>query len=190
MTPAAIIRKAQADGVKLALSPAGTIKATGDAAAVNRWLATLKAHKLEILATLKAANDTARKFDADAITESHEERAAILEYDAGLEREQAEHEAWRCFFRDGTLATVYPNPPMSRRDMLERYPALQDLEPLPPAELTGELSRKDEAHLRAWLALIGEADEAMICAVLEQCRADGNALQYYLSRARGCSSPG
>lgn len=185
MIPETIIREAQADGVKLALSHSGTIKATGDGAAVNRWLATLKAHKAEILAALKAANDTASQFDAEAVTEAHEERAAILEFDAGLEREQAERKAWRCLFRDGTLATIYPDPPMSRRDMLERYPALQDLEPLPPVEPTGELSRQDEAHLRAWLALVGETDDRIICAVLEQCAADSNALRYYLDRAKG-----
>jgi hypothetical protein len=40
MNPATIIREAQADGVRLALSPAGTIKVAGDGAAVSRWLAT------------------------------------------------------------------------------------------------------------------------------------------------------
>jgi hypothetical protein len=46
MTPAAIIREAAADGVSLALSPAGTIKATGDQVAVNRWVPILREHKL------------------------------------------------------------------------------------------------------------------------------------------------
>lgn len=54
MTPAAIIREAQADGVKLALSPAGTIKATGDGAAVNRWLAVIRERKPEIINVLEA----------------------------------------------------------------------------------------------------------------------------------------
>ena len=57
MTPMAIIREAQTDGVMLALSQAGTIKATGEASAVNRWLPTIRQHKPGILATL-AANDT------------------------------------------------------------------------------------------------------------------------------------
>jgi hypothetical protein len=43
MTPAAIIREAATDGVSLALSPAGTIKATGDQAAVSRWLPVFRA---------------------------------------------------------------------------------------------------------------------------------------------------
>jgi|GEM_PF-6774575 len=60
MTPATIIQKAQADGVRLAMSPAGTIKATGNGAAVNRWLAVIREHKAEIIGMLKvSANDTA-----------------------------------------------------------------------------------------------------------------------------------
>lgn len=59
MNPAAIIREATVDGVTLALSPAGTLKATGDASAVNRWLPILKAHKPGILAALQeAANES------------------------------------------------------------------------------------------------------------------------------------
>ena len=53
MTPAIIIREAQADGVRLALSPAGTIKATGDSAAVSRWLAAIRERKAEIIEALK-----------------------------------------------------------------------------------------------------------------------------------------
>ncbi|MDP2834661.1 MAG: hypothetical protein Q8Q28_15440 [Pseudomonadota bacterium] len=52
MTPTAIIREAAADGVRLALSPAGTIKAAGDAAAVHRWLPVIREFKPGILAAL------------------------------------------------------------------------------------------------------------------------------------------
>jgi hypothetical protein len=52
VTPAAIIRKAAADGVSLALSPAGTIKATGDQAAVSQWVPFLREHKPALLAAL------------------------------------------------------------------------------------------------------------------------------------------
>lgn len=54
MTPADILEGARADGVHLMLSPAGTIKATGDSAAVNRWVPALRAHKCEIVAALLA----------------------------------------------------------------------------------------------------------------------------------------
>ena len=52
MTPAAIICEAAADGVSLELSPAGTIKATGDQASVNRWLPVLRENKHALLEAL------------------------------------------------------------------------------------------------------------------------------------------
>lgn len=59
MNPATIIERARADGVSLNLSPAGTIKATGEGAAVNRWLPVIREHKPGILAALQdAASDT------------------------------------------------------------------------------------------------------------------------------------
>lgn len=57
MTPATIIQQATADGVNLALSGAGTIKAAGSSDAVNRWLPVIREHKAELLAELQAAND-------------------------------------------------------------------------------------------------------------------------------------
>ncbi len=57
MTPATIIRQAQADGVKLALSPSGSIKAVGNGEAVNRWLPVIREHKAELMAVLRAGND-------------------------------------------------------------------------------------------------------------------------------------
>lgn len=131
MNPATIIREAQADGVSLTLSPAGTIKAIGDGAAVNRWLPTIRKYKPEILAVLAAndaipadleslirragtyweyspedyevVRDLARR-DPDGLRlalesdkwlvaaeqEAFEERAAIMEFDGGLSREDAE----------------------------------------------------------------------------------------------------
>ena len=59
MTPAAIIAQAAADGVRLGLSSVGTIKATGDQAAVSRWLPVLRDHKPAIVAALqKTGNET------------------------------------------------------------------------------------------------------------------------------------
>jgi hypothetical protein len=52
MSPSVLIREAAADGVNLALSSAGAIKAVGDQAAVNRWLPILREHKPAILAAL------------------------------------------------------------------------------------------------------------------------------------------
>lgn len=66
MTPAAIIKEAMADGVKLALSPAGTIKAIGEQVAVNRWLPVIRAHKPGIVAVLcEADNDGIKPTPSD-----------------------------------------------------------------------------------------------------------------------------
>lgn len=53
MTPTAIIQKALADGVTLSRSPTGSIKATGNSAAVNRWLPAIREHKAELIAALR-----------------------------------------------------------------------------------------------------------------------------------------
>ncbi|MDP3498154.1 MAG: hypothetical protein Q8R84_10935 [Candidatus Nitrotoga sp.] len=53
MTPVEIIEQATVDGVTLALTPAGTITATGDQSAVNRWLPTIRDNKPSILYELQ-----------------------------------------------------------------------------------------------------------------------------------------
>lgn len=55
MTATQIIEQASADGVTLALSPSGSIKATGEQSAVNRWLAVIRENKPGIVAALTAA---------------------------------------------------------------------------------------------------------------------------------------
>ena len=52
MTPMEIIEQATEDGVILALSPAGTITATGDQSAVDKWLPTIRDNKPSILCEL------------------------------------------------------------------------------------------------------------------------------------------
>ena len=54
MTPMTIIERASADGVRLALSPVGTIKAVGTRRAVDKWVPALRKHKPAIIAALKA----------------------------------------------------------------------------------------------------------------------------------------
>ena len=56
MTSTGIIREAQADGVRLALSTSGNIKASGDSAAVNRWMPVIRKHKAEIIDALKTTS--------------------------------------------------------------------------------------------------------------------------------------
>jgi hypothetical protein len=53
MTPATLIRESHADGVSLSVTPTGTIKVTGNGAAVNRWLAAIREQKAGIIDALK-----------------------------------------------------------------------------------------------------------------------------------------
>ena len=53
MNPAEIIEQAAADGVTLALSPTGTIKAIGDQSVVGKWLPTIRNNKADILYELQ-----------------------------------------------------------------------------------------------------------------------------------------
>ena len=64
MTPTATIQRAAADGVRLSLSPAGTIKATGDQAAVNRWLPLIREHKPAITKALLEASASTSELEA------------------------------------------------------------------------------------------------------------------------------
>jgi hypothetical protein len=82
MTPAAIIQEAAADGVMLARTPSGTIKATGDQAAVTRWLPVLRENKPGILAALEAAKDDPPLLDP-AIEARRQRVLAMLEASPG-----------------------------------------------------------------------------------------------------------
>jgi hypothetical protein len=53
MTPEAILKGIQKDGITLTLSPSGTIKAAGSAASVNRWQSTIRDHREQIIAVLE-----------------------------------------------------------------------------------------------------------------------------------------
>ena len=88
MTPATLIAQAAADGISLAISETGNIKAVGGGDAVQRWAPVLRQHKASILEVLRGT-ETPHKpssFDLD----QYEERAAIMEYDGGLARDVAE----------------------------------------------------------------------------------------------------
>lgn len=53
MTPFAIIERATADGVSIALATSGKLKASGTRAAVDKWLPAIRANKPAIIAVLK-----------------------------------------------------------------------------------------------------------------------------------------
>jgi hypothetical protein len=53
MNTSKLIEQATTEGVTLALSPAGTLTATGDQSAVDRWLPTIRNNKPSILCELQ-----------------------------------------------------------------------------------------------------------------------------------------
>lgn len=58
MTPASIVRGAQADGLALALTPHGTIKVAGDRVVLDRWAPIIRASKAAIIEVLSAPGHT------------------------------------------------------------------------------------------------------------------------------------
>lgn len=57
MSAATIIRAAENDGLRLALTDIGTVKCIGPKLIAERWAPRLRQHKAEIVAVLTAAND-------------------------------------------------------------------------------------------------------------------------------------
>ena len=157
MTPAAIIREAQADGVSLNLSPAGTIKATGHGAAVNRWLAVIRERKAEVIEALK-------------VVAGHSATASRW---------------WLIHYHDRDPVEVVCCPEATHADILERHPDAVAAEPITPTirQPSAPLTSSEETEIRAWLALIEETDPATIAEVIGQCQRDADARDYFTGRA-------
>ena len=80
----ALIEHAGEDGLMLQLAEAGNLKVIGPIDTVNRWLPTLRVRKRDLVGSLRV----------EARYVFHE-RAAIMEYDGGLPRDEAERLAAR-----------------------------------------------------------------------------------------------
>jgi hypothetical protein len=104
MTPAEIIREAKAGGVRLTLSPAGTIKVTGDGTVVKYWLAVIREHKAEIIDVLKVA--------------------------AG--KKAAASRWWVIHYPDRDPVEVSCTPATTHAEILERHPVAVAAEPFIP----------------------------------------------------------
>lgn len=48
---------------------------------------------------------------------------------------------------------------------------------------------EEQAEILAWLSRIGERDEAIVAGVLDQCRRDADARDYFLGRAAELTEP-
>ncbi len=113
MTPATIIREAQADGVRLVLSPTGTIKATGDGVVVNRWLAVIRERKAEINDALKVGAGGTAPLTAEDETAIRAWLALIEETDPATIAEvigQCQRDADARDYFTGRAAAELPKP--------------------------------------------------------------------------------
>ena len=158
MNPVQIIHQATAEGVSLALSPAGTIKATGDRAAVDRWLAVIREHKEEIIEALKVS-------PGDTATTSFR---------------------WLVHY-PGRVVEVSFTPEATHAEVMEWHPDAVAAESFTPTirQPMAPMTADEETAIRAWLAKIGETDPPTIAQVLAQCLNDADAQDYFKRRARG-----
>lgn len=156
MTPAAIIREAQTDGVTLSISPTGTIMASGDGAAVNRWTPVIREHKAEIIGALKVGA-------GDTVTASR---------------------FWLIHYPDREPVEVSCTPAATHAEILAEYPDAI-AEPFTPAarKPSAPLTAKEDAAILAWLAHIDETTPEGIDDVLTGCLDDADCREYYLGRA-------
>jgi len=163
MTPNKIILNARMDGVALALTDAGTIKATGDAAAVNRWLPLIREHKAAIIEALEFRDPVRPKVGAGGTASRW----------------------WLLHFADREPLEISCTPPATHADILERHPDAVAAEPFEPTirQPSAPLTASEETAIRAWLALIEETDPATIAEVIGQCQRDADARDYFTRRA-------
>ena len=156
MSPATIIRNAQADGVMLALSPTGTIKATGERAAVIRWQAVIRDHRAEIIATLKVGTGAAAP--------------------ASLR--------WLIHYRNRDPSEAACCPEATHAEVLHLHSGAIAAEPFTPTtpRPSAPLTASEETVIRAWLGLIDETDPLIISEVIDQCRRDADARDYFIGR--------
>lgn len=137
MTPEAIFKGAEKDGVKLFPCAAGTLKARGKHEAVQRWHPVICKHKAEILALVEQITGPAEQADNLEVV-SH---------------------WWRFYYPNGNLKEAAYCPPASRIEALKGEPdaiRAEAFEQQPPKRPDTPLGEKDEAALLAWLKRIEE----------------------------------
>jgi hypothetical protein len=153
MSPATLIREAQSDGVMLSLSLAGTIKARGDRAAVDRWLPMIRDRKVEIIDALKiSAPNTASAT-----------RWWLIHYP---DREPLE----LAFYPEATYAEI-----------LKWHPDALRIEPLRSDQSDDSDPQTDSVSLK-WAELVGEDDPVAIGALVRTVRFDPDARNWIMGQ--------
>jgi hypothetical protein len=98
---------------------------------------------------------------------------------------------WKIFFANREPLEVCFSPPVARDEVLA-WPGAVSAEPLATnvRQQSAPLAASEEAAVRAWLARIEETDPATIGEVIEGCRRDVAARDYFTGRAaEPCENP-
>lgn len=158
MTPALIMQQAQADGVQLVLSPAGTIKVIGSGKAVNRWFDVIRENKPEIIDVLKTSVFIPEKTSR----------------------------WWLLHYRHRDPVKVVCSFEATQAEMLKWYPEAVIAEPSAPIfrKPSTALTHCEEQRIRTWLTLIEETDPATIAEIMNQCHCNAEVRDYFLLRAK------
>jgi len=92
--------------------------------------------------------------------------------------------------RDPVEVACFPG--ATHAEIMERHPDAIAAEPFTPhtRRPASPLSAEDEAAIRAWLAAIDETDPESIADVIERCRQDADARDYFTGQARMREEPG
>ena len=124
MIAANIIRQAAAEGVELALSGSGAIKASGRREAVLRWQPVIVEHKPAIVAALLAAND--------ALCDSAEQETSekILQASTNPAKKQGRHLRWSIEIPGRPAFTTVVVPEVTPEWMQEFYPTATRIKPI------------------------------------------------------------
>jgi hypothetical protein len=156
MSAETLIREARSEGVTITISPEGKISLSGKQADREKWAGILKPRRDEVIRLLMAPP-------------SADLRAW----------------RWRVSFADREPLLVSFSPEATHDEALELYPGATAAEPFIPNERTvGHLSPNEETTIRDWLVATGESDPETIAEVIEKCRGDVEARDYFLGRAR------
>lgn len=165
MTPSTIVKEAAVDGVSLTLSSTGTIRAVGEREVVKRWLPMIREHKAAIQTVLRGPRFSTRSIDAD---------------DA-----RTTFGWWRIHYPNIAPVEIACSPPASRSEILASRPdaiRAESFEPLRQRP-NSPLSAIAELSIRHWLQRIGETDVFTIDHVLNACRTDADARDYFIQLA-------
>ncbi|NEX19758.1 hypothetical protein G3480_05420 [Thiorhodococcus mannitoliphagus] len=113
MTATALLADLAAHGIELRVTDRGTLRYQGDKAAVHGWLPQIRKYKTELIGLLRNCHPPdIPPLSAEqraAITEAIGERAAIMEHDGGLTRQQAEVQAAHAMRVYRYRVTDHPN---------------------------------------------------------------------------------